>query len=346
MIKSKKSQVLVYGLIFGFFIAIGTFYMASYLKELPDEYLGEKSLNIIKAASEAEKALLYIDLSARYAAYKTLDELSSNGGYSTGSGCGTYLGYNLWNNEEEICYPSKEMVEENFKLLFNDNLNGYLQNYPKIHLPVNNYEVQLSDKLKITGLAISSLEIGIGVIEEFKMIEPITIGPKIDVSYKYQLKGYNRPSGAIVDRIILHHTGDDAASKTYSTLVKRKLSVHYIIDRDGTIYYTVDEAKMAYHAEDWNSRSIGIEIVNTGHKDMEYTQSQYESIKSLINDIADRRSSITVDDEHVIGHYDASEIGKWDPSPNFEWAKIGLPSHEGVKVSALSTEDREEFGYA
>ena len=106
------------------------------------------------------------------------------------------------------------------------------------------------------------------------------------------------------------------------------MSVHYIIDRDGAIYYIVDESLNAWHAEDWNSRSIGIEIVNLGTKDMQFTDAQYASISSLINDIASRRSSIKIDNEHVLGHFQASTEGKWDPSPNFDWARIGLSGHK------------------
>ena len=50
------------------------------------------------------------------------------------------------------------------------------------------------------------------------------------------------------------------------------VSAHYLIGRDGTIYYLVDEMKRAWHAGDswWggpidmNSASIGIELANDG----------------------------------------------------------------------------------
>ena len=168
--------------------------------------------------------------------------------------------------------------------------------------------------------------------------------PNIAVSNEYKLAGYDRPEGVIVDTIVLHHTGDDAAVKTYNTLNQRQLGVHYIIDRDGTIYYLVDESKMTYHAKGWNSRSIGIEIVNTGYKSMEYTDVQYDFIRKLINDIADRWPSIEVDDEHIKAHYEVSNIGKWDPSPNFVWSKIGLTTHP--TLASLEKSLPDEFGYS
>ena len=45
---------------------------------------------------------------------------------------------------------------------------------------------------------------------------------------------------------------------------ERGLSVHFLIDNDGTIYQTIDLALMAYHASEWNIDSIGVELCNRG----------------------------------------------------------------------------------
>lgn len=150
--------------------------------------------------------------------------------------------------------------------------------------------------------------------------------PDIEVSYEYKLKSSSRAKEE-VNRIILHHTATTSAEETFDVLKQRGLSVHYMIDKNGIVYYMVDEERMAYHAAGKNDISIGIEIVNLGCKEDKYTDAQYESIKMLINDIAKRWPSISVDNEHVIGHFQVTESGKWDPSPNFDWAKIGLPDH-------------------
>ena len=42
------------------------------------------------------------------------------------------------------------------------------------------------------------------------------------------------------------------------------LSAHFMIDTDGTIYQTLDLAERAYHAEQENSMSVGVEICNRG----------------------------------------------------------------------------------
>ena len=44
----------------------------------------------------------------------------------------------------------------------------------------------------------------------------------------------------------------------------RGLSVHFLLDIDGTIYQTLDLKERAWHATTSNSRSVGVEIANIG----------------------------------------------------------------------------------
>jgi N-acetylmuramoyl-L-alanine amidase len=44
----------------------------------------------------------------------------------------------------------------------------------------------------------------------------------------------------------------------------RNLSVHFMLDIDGTIYQTLDVKERAWHAAASNDRSVGIEIANIG----------------------------------------------------------------------------------
>jgi N-acetylmuramoyl-L-alanine amidase len=45
---------------------------------------------------------------------------------------------------------------------------------------------------------------------------------------------------------------------------QRDLSVHFMLDLDGTIYQTLDVKERAWHGSESNSRSVGIEICNMG----------------------------------------------------------------------------------
>jgi len=56
----------------------------------------------------------------------------------------------------------------------------------------------------------------------------------------------------------------------------RNLSVHFMLDLDGTIYQTLDVKERAWHAGSANSRSIGIEIANIGAYATDNAQSPLE----------------------------------------------------------------------
>jgi N-acetyl-anhydromuramyl-L-alanine amidase AmpD len=71
-----------------------------------------------------------------------------------------------------------------------------------------------------------------------------------------------RPPGPI-DLFVLHHDGCRSSRQCYDVLAERKLSVHLMLDRDGTIYQALDlRTACAYHASEANQRSIGVEICN------------------------------------------------------------------------------------
>ncbi|MDD5133209.1 MAG: N-acetylmuramoyl-L-alanine amidase [Candidatus Nanoarchaeia archaeon] len=178
-------------------------------------------------------------------------------------------------------------------------------------------------------------------------IEPL-LGRTISLNTNY----YDRPEikrGAYrcknqVNLIVLHHTGGYSFKDTYNSFVSTGLSVHYVIDKDGIIYYLVPENQVANHAKNYNTRSIGIEIVNSGYAKDQYTEAQYNSINALINDITSRYG-FPKDNVHIKAHYQISSIGKWDPSPNFSWAKIGLPNHQTYVAMVSSCGGMGTWGY-
>lgn len=55
-----------------------------------------------------------------------------------------------------------------------------------------------------------------------------------------------------------------SSKSCFNVLENRGLSVHFLIDNDGTIYQTMDINDVAYHAgsRTWNNKSIGVEISN------------------------------------------------------------------------------------
>jgi N-acetyl-anhydromuramyl-L-alanine amidase AmpD len=68
-----------------------------------------------------------------------------------------------------------------------------------------------------------------------------------------------------VDQFVLHFDVSGTSQQCFKVLHDlRCLSVHFMLDLDGTIYQTLDLKERAWHATTSNTRSIGIEIANIG----------------------------------------------------------------------------------
>lgn len=68
-----------------------------------------------------------------------------------------------------------------------------------------------------------------------------------------------------VDQFVLHYDVCGTSQVCFRVLHDmRGLSVHFMLDIDGTIYQTLDLKERAWHATRSNDRSIGIEIANMG----------------------------------------------------------------------------------
>ncbi len=80
--------------------------------------------------------------------------------------------------------------------------------------------------------------------------------------------GMNPPLDAVksvIRQFVIHHDGCNSSDMCFAVLQnERGLSCHFLIDNDGTIYQTLDLALMAYHAGEWNTNSIGVELANKG----------------------------------------------------------------------------------
>ncbi|MGB7946381.1 MAG: N-acetylmuramoyl-L-alanine amidase [Candidatus Binatia bacterium] len=127
--------------------------------------------------------------------------------------------------------------------------------------------------------------------------------------------------------VILHHTGNAEAERALVTLANpaAEVSAHYLVARDGTIYYLVDEMKRAWHAgESWwggpidmNSASIGIELDNDGSEP--YAESQIAALLGLLRDLKHRYGIPAV---NIIGHGDIAPGRRVDPGVEFPWRRL------------------------
>ena len=69
----------------------------------------------------------------------------------------------------------------------------------------------------------------------------------------------------VVDQFVVHYDVCGLSKTCFNVLHDhRGLSVHFMLDIDGTIYQTLDLKERAFHATTSNTRSVGVEIANMG----------------------------------------------------------------------------------
>jgi len=139
---------------------------------------------------------------------------------------------------------------------------------------------------------------------------------------------FNSRDGAVVSALVLHYTGMQSSQDALDILCDRQaqVSAHYVVDEDGTIYSLVDEADCAWHAgvsywrgsKNINNISIGIEIVNPGHRlgYRRFPQVQMDTMAELCSGIIGRHAIKPV---NVVGHSDVAPLRKIDPGELFDW---------------------------
>ena len=74
-----------------------------------------------------------------------------------------------------------------------------------------------------------------------------------------------REIAELVDLFVVHYDVCGTSRRCFEVLHDRRgLSVHFLLDVDGTLYQTLDLADTAWHARQVNPRSVGVEIANIG----------------------------------------------------------------------------------
>ena len=138
-----------------------------------------------------------------------------------------------------------------------------------------------------------------------------------------------RRDGAIPDIVVLHYTAMDSATAALDLLSTPEsgVSAHYLISETGEVFSLVSEKKRAWHAgagqwgmvTDVNSRSIGIELANTGFAP--FPEPQMVALEDLLRGISRRWA---IQPERIIGHSDLAPGRKIDPGLRFDWQRLAL----------------------
>ena len=140
-----------------------------------------------------------------------------------------------------------------------------------------------------------------------------------------------RPPGTAVDMLVLHYTGMPSAAAALERLcdADARVSAHYAIDEEGTVWRLVEDAQRAWHAgqsfwrgrPDVNTRSVGIELVNPGHEFgyRPFPEAQVAALEALARDILERHP---IPPRNVVGHSDVAPRRKTDPGELFDWPRL------------------------
>ena len=152
---------------------------------------------------------------------------------------------------------------------------------------------------------------------------------KFDYSPNYSEKNPRITRNIIF--VIFHYTGmqSEIASIKRLKSPKSKVSCHYLINRRGEIIQMVKDKDIAWHAgkSKWkkynnlNYNSIGIEIVNKGHKHG-YQNFSKKQINSLILLCKNLKKKYLIKVENFLGHSDIAPQRKLDPGEKFPWKKL------------------------
>ncbi len=154
--------------------------------------------------------------------------------------------------------------------------------------------------------------------------------PQRPPSIFYPSPNYKRTPGRRISCVIIHAT-EGGLHGSLAELCDpkpadptKRVSAHYVVDRDGTVYLLVHEEDTAWHAglsfwqgqEGVNHFSVGIELVNTNDGVDPYPEPQIAATAALTRAICADHGIAPFD---VIGHADIAPGRKHDPGFAFPW---------------------------
>ena len=147
---------------------------------------------------------------------------------------------------------------------------------------------------------------------------------------KYKSPNYNSRKNSRIKLIIIHYTAlkNTLDAVSYLCNKEKKVSSHYLISQNGTVYNLVKDKFRAWHAGqafwqdniDINSISIGIELdYNPTGKNNKFSLKMIYSLKKLIINL---QKNYKINKNNILAHSDIAPFRKKDPGKNFPWHSL------------------------
>ncbi len=165
-------------------------------------------------------------------------------------------------------------------------------------------------------------------------------------SLNYDLK---RRSSKSITAIIIHYTGMQSERESLKRLIssKSRVSCHYLIGRSGSVFRLVNDQNIAWHAgksmwgkyKNLNKNSIGIELVNKGHK-FGYQSFTRIQINNLIKLCKNLKRKYKIKNKFILGHSDIAPLRKIDPGEKFPWRYL---FSRGIGIYPIKTGKLSKF---
>ena len=160
---------------------------------------------------------------------------------------------------------------------------------------------------------------------------------------------HKKRSSKKITSIIIHYTGMQSERESLKRLLSSssKVSCHYLINRSGKIFRLVEDQNIAWHAgksmwgkyKNLNKNSIGIELVNKGHRHGYQTFTKIQ-IKRLVELCKYLKRKYRIKNKLILGHSDIAPLRKVDPGEKFPWRYLSL---KGVGTYPGRIRRREKF---
>ncbi|MBC7784783.1 MAG: N-acetylmuramoyl-L-alanine amidase, partial [Burkholderiales bacterium] len=228
------------------------------------------------------------------------------------------------------------------------------------------YQVQAVSGSTVSGLSNSIAAVAPSI--ESAPTNPNPGSQPNDIQWKPSPYHQSR-GGTAIDLIVIHTVvlfgapGSFNGNVSYLQNNSFGVSSHFVVGANGEIAQLVALDRSAQHAESWNTRSIGIEIVASAADPDAWTRDPIllQRLTDLVawlssaynvpvvhpDGVASSGNGYTFTGKGIVGHYQVSTSGKTDPGSYFPWvdvidmvqAKTGGTPNTAPTLTAIGTLD-------